>query len=89
MSQAVAALAPEKASETNWEKVWYEECDRVLWIAVLNHRPYMSPGDRLSGTVISAFNAAGMRIYRIRLDLRWLKERDPLQDEAQMIVGNV
>ena len=82
MSKTVLALESEK------EPV-YEVGDRVLFVVLVNDPGYMKPGDKISGTIISVFEACGMRIYRIELDMRWDVERHPREKGAKIIVGNL
>lgn len=80
-----ATMAPEKTPEKDLESPVYNEGDRVWFVSLLRSF-HMRPGDRVAGTVMFVFEALGMRIHRIRLDVCWLGEKDP---QYLKIVGNV
>ena len=81
-------LQPNVATQ-DCEDVVYKIGDRVFFVAIFNDPGYMKPGDKIPGTIISVFEAAGIRIHRIELDIRWSRRRHPQYDGRKMVVGNI
>lgn len=74
------AISFAKADDTNrhLKNLVYQVGDRVIFVVTINSTCGMNLGSRVTGTIINAFEAAGLRIYRIQLDTK-----------PKSIVGNI
>jgi len=84
----VSEVELEVAPDDKKIDIKYKVGDRVIFTVLFNNPGHEKPGDKITGTVITVFNNAGVPTYRIRLDVLWNKRMDRLCGKP-IIVGNV